>query len=63
MNLPWNDLPRVTDQYGHSIPITGTWCRACGYPTHPDHDDLHPLCDEPATTRGPALVVTKEATA
>ena len=63
--LPWGDLPRVTDKDGHSIPITGTWCRACSYPTHPDHGDLHPLCAEPVPSPGPALVVLQptEATA
>lgn len=60
MKVPWGDLPRVTDKDGHSIPITGTWCSECGYPTHPDHGDIHPMCDSAGAvpTPGPRLIST-----
>lgn len=62
MKVPWGDLPRVTDKDGHSIPITGTWCTACGYPTHPDHGHMHPMCDTSGAVLdpGPRLTHTSE---
>ena len=40
----FSSLPRFRDGDGHLVPVTGSWCPACGYPRHPDLGPLHPTC-------------------
>jgi hypothetical protein len=38
---------RIVDQYGHRWPVTGAWCRLCGFPLANIGQDAHPNCMTP----------------